>query len=98
MLKDGHTILKPLANQEFIFYELLKKQPAEVQAFFPKCFGRRTRQDETGQTNSTFSLIYLCAEAQLLSFLSLGGVTFAAFLDVNCLFAYVIQITLSWRI
>ncbi|KAL6058532.1 Guanylyl cyclase-activating protein 1 [Balamuthia mandrillaris] len=64
MRKDGKTILKPLAPQEFEFYQLLKKQDPKVQAFFPKCVGRKTIEDEDGETHHYIVLEDLTADLE----------------------------------
>ncbi|KAL6067969.1 Inositol hexakisphosphate kinase 1 [Balamuthia mandrillaris] len=49
MLKDGHTILKPLNDHEFEFYELINRYPSVAPAkFFPKYYGCRSRETDTG--------------------------------------------------
>ena len=49
MLVDptGETILKPMDDVEFEFYEVIK-QYAEIKSYFPKFFGRKVIEDETG--------------------------------------------------
>ena len=53
MLKDRHTILKPLSDREFDFYELLKKQSPDAPfiEFFPHYYGCRSVEAEDGEHN-----------------------------------------------